>query len=96
VLRELREDGLVTFQEGKVTFGDFDGMVAFSEFDRHYLDHHGPLMTGPGGSPSAVQVLTGMTSSQGRRGSGASAGPSSRSYGRFCRRNVQPEQDSRR
>ncbi|MGQ3049516.1 MAG: Crp/Fnr family transcriptional regulator [Niveispirillum sp.] len=61
VLRELREDGLVTFQQGKVTFGDFDGMVAFSEFDRQYLDHDGPLMTGPGGSPSAVQVLTAMT-----------------------------------
>jgi CRP-like cAMP-binding protein len=44
VLRELREDGLVAFQNGKVTFADYDGLVAFSEFDRHYLDHEGPLM----------------------------------------------------
>lgn len=44
VLRELREDGLVTFQHGKVTFDDFDGLIAFCEFDRNYLDHDGPLM----------------------------------------------------
>jgi CRP-like cAMP-binding protein len=44
VLRELREDGLVTFQQGKVTFGDFEGLVAFSGFDRRYLDQDGPLM----------------------------------------------------
>jgi CRP-like cAMP-binding protein len=44
VLRELREDGLVTFQHGQVTFDDFDGLVTFAEFDRHYLDHEGPLM----------------------------------------------------
>lgn len=44
VLRELRDDGLVTFQQGKVTFDDFEGLVTFAEFDRHYLDHEGPLM----------------------------------------------------
>lgn len=44
VLRELREDGLVTFQQGKVTYDDYDGLVSYSEFDRHYLDHEGPLM----------------------------------------------------
>ena len=44
VLRELREDGLVTFQQGKVVFDDFDGLVAYCEFDRNYLDHDGPLM----------------------------------------------------
>lgn len=44
VLRELREDGLVTFQNGKVTFEDFEGLVTFAAFDRHYLDHDGPLM----------------------------------------------------
>lgn len=44
VLRELREDGLVTFQHGKVNFDDFAGLVKYSEFDRHYLDHEGPLM----------------------------------------------------
>ncbi len=44
VLRELREDGQVSFQNGKVVFKDFDGLVEFSEFDRHYLDHDGPLI----------------------------------------------------
>lgn len=44
VLRELRELGLVTFQQGKVTFGDFDGLVTLADFDKHYLDHDGLLM----------------------------------------------------
>lgn len=44
VLRELREDGLVTFHQGKVTFVDFEGLVTLADFDRHYLDHEGPLM----------------------------------------------------
>lgn len=44
VLRELREAGLVTFQNGQVTFDDFDGLVAFADFDRIYLDHDGPLL----------------------------------------------------
>jgi DNA-binding transcriptional regulator YhcF (GntR family) len=44
VLRELREEGLLTFQKGKVTFDDYDGLVAFSAFDRTYLDHEGPLL----------------------------------------------------
>jgi CRP-like cAMP-binding protein len=45
VLRELREDGLVTFQQGHVRFLDFDGLVGFADFDRTYLDHDGPLLT---------------------------------------------------
>jgi CRP-like cAMP-binding protein len=44
VLRELRELGLVTFQNGKVTFDDFDGLVTLADFDTDYLDHDGPLM----------------------------------------------------
>lgn len=44
VLRELREMGLVTFQHGRVTFDDFEGLVRFADFDRHYLDHDGPLL----------------------------------------------------
>ena len=44
VLRELREAGLVTFQNGMVTFHDFDGLVTFADFDRAYLDHDGPLL----------------------------------------------------
>lgn len=44
VLRELREDGLLTFQKGRVTFDDYDGLVALSAFDRTYLDLDGPLL----------------------------------------------------
>jgi CRP-like cAMP-binding protein len=44
VLRELRELGLVTFQNGRVQFDDFDGLVTFADFDRTYLDHDGPLL----------------------------------------------------
>lgn len=45
VLRELREEGLVTFQKGRVAFDDYDRLVAFAGFDRSYLDHEGPLLT---------------------------------------------------
>jgi CRP-like cAMP-binding protein len=44
VLRELREDGLLTFQKGRVTFDDFDSLVAAVDFDKTYLDHDGPLL----------------------------------------------------
>jgi CRP-like cAMP-binding protein len=44
VLRELREEGLLTFQKGCVVFDDFDGLVDFAAFDRAYLDHEGPLL----------------------------------------------------
>jgi len=44
VLRELREAGLVTFQNGKVTFHDFAGLVSLADFDKAYLDHDGPLL----------------------------------------------------
>ena len=44
VLRELREAGLVTFQNGHVHFDDFDGLVTFADFDRTYLDQDGPLL----------------------------------------------------
>lgn len=44
VLRELREEGLVTFKDGQVTFDDFEGLVRFADFDRAYLDHEGPLL----------------------------------------------------
>lgn len=44
VLRELREEGLVTFQKGRVTFDDFDRLVAAVDFDKTYLDHDGPLL----------------------------------------------------
>lgn len=44
VLRELREEGLLTFQKGRVVFDDYDGLVEFCDFDRAYLDHEGPLL----------------------------------------------------
>lgn len=44
VLRELRDEGLVTFQHSVVTFNDYEGLVAYAEFDRGYLDHEGPVM----------------------------------------------------
>ncbi len=44
VLRQLREEGLLTFQNGRVTFDNFDGLVTLAEFDKAYLDHDGPLL----------------------------------------------------
>ena len=44
VLRQLREEGLCTFQKGYVAFDDYEGMVKLAGFDRAYLDHDGPLL----------------------------------------------------
>ncbi len=44
VLRQLREDGLATFQHGRVTINDLDRLVDLAEFDPVYLDHTGPLL----------------------------------------------------
>jgi CRP-like cAMP-binding protein len=44
VLRQLREDGLVTFHKGRVSYDSFAGLVALAEFDTGYLDHKGPLL----------------------------------------------------
>jgi CRP-like cAMP-binding protein len=44
VLRELREEGLATFQKGRVVFDDYDALVEVAGFDRAYLDHEGPLL----------------------------------------------------
>ncbi len=44
VLRELREEGMVTFQKGRVVFDDYDALVEHAGFDRTYLDHEGPLL----------------------------------------------------
>ena len=45
VLRELREENLLTFQRGQVTFDNYESLVALADFDRAYLDHEGPLLT---------------------------------------------------
>ncbi|MFN3970489.1 MAG: Crp/Fnr family transcriptional regulator [Gemmobacter sp.] len=44
VLRQLREDGLATFRDGRVTVHDHAGLVALAEFDPIYLDQVGPLL----------------------------------------------------
>jgi len=44
VLRHLREDGLVTFQRGRVQFDDFKGLIKLAHFDIEYLDQEGPLL----------------------------------------------------
>jgi CRP-like cAMP-binding protein len=44
VLRELREEGLLTFQKGQVTIHDVDRLAELAEFDRAYLDQEGPLL----------------------------------------------------
>ena len=45
VLRELREEGFLTFQRGSVVFDDYDGLVDFCAFDRSYLDQEGVLLS---------------------------------------------------
>ena len=44
VLRHLREEGLLTFRNGHVSFHDLDRLVDLAEFDPTYLDHTGPLL----------------------------------------------------
>ncbi|KEO58735.1 Crp/Fnr family transcriptional regulator [Thioclava indica] len=44
VLRILREDGLLTFRTGRVTFDDFDKLVDLSGFHTDYLDNTGPMI----------------------------------------------------
>lgn len=43
VLRELREEGLLTFRNGRVDLTNFNGLVALADFDQDYLDHDGPM-----------------------------------------------------
>jgi CRP-like cAMP-binding protein len=44
VLRQLREDGLVTVREGHVAFHDYGRLVDLAGFDPAYLDETGPLL----------------------------------------------------
>ncbi|PVA10856.1 Crp/Fnr family transcriptional regulator [Pelagivirga sediminicola] len=39
VLRQLRQDGLVTFRDGRVVFDDLEGLIKLADFDMGYLDH---------------------------------------------------------
>ncbi len=44
VLRRLREERLVTFRNGHVSFDDYEGLVALARFDPSYLGQSGPLL----------------------------------------------------
>jgi CRP-like cAMP-binding protein len=44
VLRELREQGMVTFRDGYVAFDDYDRTAEFADFEVSYLDQLGPLL----------------------------------------------------
>ncbi len=44
VLRQLREEGLLTFRSGQVIFDDFERLVGLADFDTAYLDQEGPLL----------------------------------------------------
>nr|WP_306264865.1 Crp/Fnr family transcriptional regulator [Pararhizobium sp. IMCC3301] len=44
VLRQLREEGMLTFRNGHVSFDDFDRLVAFADFDVAYLDDYAPML----------------------------------------------------
>lgn len=44
VLRQLREDGLVTFRSGRVCFDDYERLATLVAFDTSYLEQTGPLL----------------------------------------------------
>ncbi len=44
VLRPLRENGLVTVRDGRVTFHDHERLAELAEFDASYLDQTGPML----------------------------------------------------
>ena len=44
ILRQLREDGLVTFRDGFVVFDNYKKLKEFAQFDPVYLDQTGPLL----------------------------------------------------
>ena len=44
VLRQLREEGLLTFRSGQVIFDDFERLVELADFDTAHLDQDGPLL----------------------------------------------------
>ncbi len=44
VLRELREQGYITFRDGQVSFDDRDRLIDLVEFDPDYLDQDRPLL----------------------------------------------------
>ena len=44
VLRQLRENGMVTFRDGFVAFDNYEQLIEYATFDPVYLDQVGPLL----------------------------------------------------
>ncbi|MDO9524006.1 MAG: Crp/Fnr family transcriptional regulator [Gemmobacter sp.] len=44
VLRQMRENGILTFRDGHVTFDNYARLTEFAQFDPTYLDELGPLL----------------------------------------------------
>ncbi|MEO6298350.1 MAG: Crp/Fnr family transcriptional regulator [Paracoccaceae bacterium] len=44
VLRQLREDELVTFRDGQVVIHDYQRLAHLADFDPDYLDYRGPFL----------------------------------------------------
>jgi CRP-like cAMP-binding protein len=44
IMRQLREEKLLTFRSGHVTYDDFEQLVKLADFDTAYLDKDGPLL----------------------------------------------------
>lgn len=44
VLRQLREEGLLTFRDGTVTFDNLEQLVELAEFNTAYLHYEGPML----------------------------------------------------
>ena len=53
VLRQLREEGLVTFRDGHVTIHNYKGLARRGDFDEAYLDHSGPMLLQKNLTPTA-------------------------------------------
>jgi CRP-like cAMP-binding protein len=43
-LRKLREMGMLTFQDGRVTFDNYEDLVQLAKFDQIYLDQDAPVI----------------------------------------------------
>jgi CRP-like cAMP-binding protein len=44
ILRQLREEELLTFRGGQVIFDNFEELINLADFDTAYLDQEGPLL----------------------------------------------------
>ncbi len=44
VLRQLREAGMVTFRDGRVSFTDYNKLASFAQFDPSYMDPREPFL----------------------------------------------------